>query len=423
MPDRTHAPAFKKIEKIHIKEAENLKLNNGMPLHVIKAGTQELLRLEVIISGGKLFESHNGQSYLTTKMLNEGTEKYTAAQLSERIDYFGAFLELIPAVDYVFVNLYCLSKYFHELLPLMLDILQNSNFPEQELAILVNNTMQEIKVNEEKNQIVANKRFKELLLGATHPYGQDLKAEDIAVLNDPAPLKQFHDSYFKSGYDFILAGNVEQQHIQLMEDHFGSLAHLDLDFPDRKKEEIFENRLIVEKPQSPQSSIRIGRVVCAKNHPQYIDLLILAEIFGGYFGSRLMKKIREEKGYTYGIYAKVINYKFTSYLIITTEVKKEFTSHTIDDIFREMEILREEPIGEDELETVKNQLLGSFLSSINNAFALSDKFKSVYLNGMDYTFYQRFINRVNQITPEEIRETANHFLDPKAMKQVIVGSV
>jgi predicted Zn-dependent peptidase len=177
----------------------------------------------------------------------------------------------------------------------------------------------------------------------------------------------------------------------------------------------------VEKEDSLQSSIRIGKRLFTRKHPDYFKMLVLNEVFGGYFGSRLMKNIREEKGYTYGISSNLVTLRHDGFLVMGTDVKKEFTGPTIDEVYKEMEVLRKEPVGEEELQTVKNYMIGSFAGSLNSPFAIADNFKTIYFEGMSYDFFEHYIENILDTSAQDLMQLANTYLQPDTMLEVVVG--
>lgn len=239
-------------------------------------------------------------------------------------------------------------------------------------------------------------------------------------------LAFFQTKILASPFDIILVGQISDPDIRLVNEVFGgpkltNLAKpaepLALIRPDTQKTHI------LTKEESLQSSIRMGQATFTKEHPDYFKWMITNEIFGGYFGSRLMKNIREDKGYTYGIYSNLMMFQHAGYWGVSTDVKQEYTQQTLEEIYKEAQRLREEPVEKKELETVRNYMLGSFVGSINTPFDLADIFKSIYFSGLDYAFYDRYVQTIKNIDPDEIRQTARQYLHPEDMHLVVVGGL
>lgn len=420
MLDRKVAPLSHKIEKINIPQAEKSILDNGIPVYFIKAGKQPVLRLELIFKAGTWFEQKKGASYFATKMLSEGTKSKTSAHISNEIEKFGAFLNLNASLDFAVITLECLAKHLERLLPLVNEIIYQSTFPEEEYVTLQNIRSQQIRVNNEKTSILASNKFRETLFGHEHPYGKDLSLADIEKL-EIKDVTAFYEHYFKSPFEIVVAGLPEQNLLNALNTTFGQVALKRNDQLFTYAQNFKTGPTLIEKESSIQSSIRIGKRLFTKDHPDLIDMLVLNEILGGYFGSRLMKNIREDKGYTYGISSAVITLKHEGYFILGTDVNKENTANTLEEIYKEIAILQTTAVPTDELNTVKNFMVGSFLSEINTPFALADKFKAVHLNGMDYSYYSHYIQRINNITPNDIKTIANKYLDKSSFSEVVVG--
>ena len=424
MLDRKSAPKFHRITKINIPDADFKALDNGIPVYTIAAGKQPVIKVEFIFKAGSWNEEAPGASYFATKMLSEGTSRLTSAEISNEIEKYGAYLDLNASMDFAVITLECLTKQVPFLLPLVHELLYDSVFPENELLTLKKIKSQQIKVNREKTSILASVKFREAIFGTSHPYGKDLTVQNVEDLK-LEEVRHFYNKFLTEKFEIIVSGQPAPDFHTLLNRIFGrkSLQKSE-EGPLLIAEASSADKLIVEeKKNNIQSSIRLGKKLFTKAHPDLIDTLILNEILGGYFGSRLMKNIREEKGYTYGISSSIITLKNEGFFIVGTDVNKENTQNTIDEIFKEIKILQNTPVPEEELETVKNYMIGSFLSDINTPFALADKFKSVHLNNLDLQFYQNYIARINSITADEIQQAANKHLDINSLHTAVVGGL
>ena len=419
--DRSQAPLSAPVTSIDLVKAESFILTNGVPVHVVRVAHQPVVKIELILKACKWNEPQNGVSYFASKMLSEGTRKRTAAQIADYIDGLGAFLDVSSGIDQSSVSIYCLTKHFHSMVELLSELLYDSVFPQAELEIQKNIKSQSLKVDLEKNNVVASKIFREKLFGKNHPYGQTIAEKDIPAINTPL-LQYYHQFNMLPEIELILSGDVPDD-LKSLQKCFGTKSttlptppiHI---MPDPQKGQFVE-----ERQEAVQSSLRLGCRMFTKRHPDYIPMMIVNEILGGYFGSRLMKNIREEKGFTYGISSSVVSLKHQGYWIIGTDVKKEYTQQTLDEIYKELHILCTVPVPADELETVRNYMAGSLLASINTPFALADKFKGVYFYGLNYKFYQDFLSTLYQITPEDIMRYSQKYFVRENLTEVIVGGM
>ncbi|TLV00452.1 M16 family metallopeptidase [Dyadobacter luticola] len=421
--DRSLAPDFKVIHSVHFPDPKTYTLDNGLALHVINIGEQPVIRLECIFEAGNWYEEKIGASYFAIKMLPEGVRGMASQEISEAFDKLGAFTEMTHTSDRIGVVVYCLSRFLPEVLSLVGQLIQEATFPEKELQELRNITVQNLKVNKEKNAYLATTEFRAQLFGLDHPYGQSQDETNIANLSPDAILDHYN-KFIKNGkFTVVLAGMVSEADVQVVNDTFGKSTFNDagsqVNFTPGA---IYQNQeTVVARPESVQSSIRMGRILFNRHHPDYFRLLVTNEILGGYFGSRLMKNIREEKGLTYGISSHLVALRHEGYFMIGTDVKKEFTQQTIDEIKKEIFKLQTEMVGEEELTTVKNFMAGEFAGSLNTAFEVADRQKVLLLDGLPDDFYKNYINNIHAVTSQDVMAMANLYLQPESMVTVIAG--
>lgn len=422
LPDRSIAPDFKVIHTINLPETTTYTLDNGMPLHVINIGEQPVVRLECIFDGGNRNEVIPGTSLFAIKMLAEGTPDLTSADISEAFDRIGAFTDFSSSSDAAGIVVYCLSRVLPEVLPLVREMMQRATFPSKEMEDLRNISLQNLRVNQEKTSYLATVAFRKGLFGANHPYGQSQNETDLEALTLEQVVGHF-DRYIKHGaFTVVMAGKVTDADVEIVKQFLGKEAVSDEAVKDREDISVDSagQEVLIEK-DGLQSTIRMGRKLFTRHHPDYFKMLVTNEILGGYFGSRLMKNIREEKGLTYGISSHVVSLRNAGYFMIGTDVKKEFTQQTIDEIKKEIHLLKTVPVGEEELQTVKNFMAGEFAGSLNTAFEVADRRKLLLLDGLPADFFNHYIDQIHATTSEDIMVMANLYLNPADMLEVVVG--
>ncbi|MHA4736770.1 M16 family metallopeptidase [Dyadobacter sp. MSC1_007] len=421
--DRTIAPDFKIIQTVSLPEPKTYKLDNGIPLHVINIGEQPVVRLECIFDAGNWYEKQLAASYFAIKMLPEGAGGMSSHEISEAFDRVGAFTEMTHTSDRIGIVVYCLSRFLPEVMPLVEKLIRSATFPEKEFQELKNITIQNLKVNKEKNAYLATTEFRAKLFGPDHPYGQSQEEQNILSLRIE-DVKEHYDRFIKNGrFTVILAGQIDEADVSHVN------AALGANTIDNNAGEVsfqpsgmYEGaEALVERAESVQSSIRMGLVLFNRHHPDYFKMLVTNEILGGYFGSRLMKNIREEKGLTYGISSHLATLRNEGYLMIGTDVKKEFTQQTIDEIKKEIYRLQTELVGEEELQTVKNFMAGEFAGSLNTAFEVADRRKVLLLDGLPADFFNQYIERIHSTTAEDVMAMATAYLRPEDMLTVVAG--
>jgi predicted Zn-dependent peptidase len=422
MIDRALAPVYGEVDNIELIRAKPLVLANGLKLFSIDGGEQDLVRIEFIFSNTNYDSAKPLQTFATNTMLNDGTSELSSTQIADKIDYYGAFLQTEYANDHSTVTLFTLNKHLANTLPIVKAIISDSIFPQVELDTLIRNQKQKLSVSLEKNDFLSRKTFSHVLFGDTL-YGYDIAAADYDQLSRDQLSTYFKLAYQPKNCKVILSGKVNEDTITLIDKYFGTDWDNSIDI----KENEFTFAMgsgqehFLERADALQSAIRIGQVSINRKHADFPGLQVLNTIFGGYFGSRLMANIREDKGFTYGIGSALVSLKNTGYFFIASEVGAEVCAATLTEIEKEIILLKEQPVSEGELALVRNYMLGSMLGSLENALSHADKFKNIYFSGLDYDYYKNYINTVRNIGPNEVQALANQYLNFNSFEKVIVG--
>ena len=420
--DRNKSPRVNQIKKIDILRASETKLKNGIPVYHINAGTQDLVKIELFFPAGMWQQPAPLVGSAASSMLQEGTRKHSAKEIAGMVDYYGAFLHTEITNDFAVVGIHSLNKHLPNVLSIVEEIISDSVFGQGEWDIYLQNKKQSFIVNNKKVSFVSRKKFAELLFGNNHPYGQNVTENDFDKLKKEDAFNFYKHNYTAKDAIIVASGNVTDLTIKLIEKHFGSMKS-----GSRIKNQESRNvnpqagTFLEEKKDALQSAIRMGKMLFKKSHPDYCSMLVLNTLFGGYFGSRLMKNIREDKGYTYGIGSALVSFTQEGYFTISTEVGAEVTKDAINEIYFELNKLQTEKVSASELSLVRNYMLGTFLRSIDGPFALADRFKGIYFAGLDYDYYDRFTETIRTITPEKIMELANKYLKKEEMIELVVG--
>ena len=420
--NRSVAPPAQAVQHVDFTQATTYYLSNGVPVHVIRAGKQPVLGIELVFrQAGTKHQAQDSAGFFTFKMLGEGTQQRSGSDIYRTVDSLGAFLQLSPGTDYSSVEIYALSKHADPLLQLLAELITEATFPAEELSKLKDIQQQKLRVSNEKSSVLASKKMKAVLFGE-HPYGKSMTEESIAHITQPT-LQHFYQR-IQSQWEVILSGDVSEAVLQSVEKHLGEIKNVSA-YQHQSSASVSRlfgpKKYLIEKEENSQSSIRIGMPLFTKKHPDYWPMQVVNTLLGGYFGSRLMRNIREEKGLTYGISSGMLTLAEAGCLIIGTDVKKADTQTALAEIYQEIEKLRSEPVDNTELHTVKNYLSGKLLRSVNTPFALTEKFKSVYLYGLDYNFYQNCWNTLASLSSEDVFRTAQQHLNLPLAQEVVVG--
>ena len=423
--DRTTPPPIRQLSEFSIALPERRVMKNGMPLNIINAGTEDVVRFDLLIGGGQWHQEQPLQAMFTNRMLREGTRRMTSAQIAEKLDYYGAWLELSSSVNYGFITLYSLNKYFSRTLSVIAEMVKAPLFPAKELSVVADTNKQQFLVNSTRVEMIARKQLNRALFGAEHPFGRYAVAEDYDRIT-PEVLRDFYQKYYHSGNcSLYISGKVTPDIIRSIEENLGDDAWGEVkDKPVMQAvapRTTSEKHLFVEREDALQSSLKMGSFVMDRQHPDFLKARVMVTLFGGYFGSRLMSNIREDKGYTYGIGAGIVSYPDTGILIISTEAANEYINSIIAEVYREMDKLCNELVPQGELEMVKNYMLGDLCRSYEGPFSLSDAWIYIETAGLDDKFFIRSLDAIRGITREEIQRLAQAYFCKENLIEVVAG--
>lgn len=423
MLDRTQAPDFSPITHINFLHTQKQFLENQTPLYTLRAGEQALLRIEWIFEAGNYYNQKSGQAFFTSRMLLEGTKNKTAAQINASIDQYGAFVEVQSHFDLCEVILYCPTRFVEKVLSIIAEIIFEPTFPQQELTQLKRKQSQELQINLQKTAFLAGRAFRKAVFGENNPYGKSINTEEIEAIERNDLLSFYENHIYQSPIEILVSGNFDEQTLQAINQYFGKFIPTEK----KKSQNDFSAQtqigsFFVEKPESLQNSIRIGKLMMKKTDKDFYRLIVANTILGGYFGSRLMQNIREEKGYTYGIYSSLQSFRKATFMAIGTDVNAEFTQNTLQEIYKEIAILQNEKVGEAELQKVKNYLIGSLAASVTTPFSQMDLFKEIHLHNLDYEFYENYIERINAVSAEDILDIMQRYYQKNDLVEVVAGS-
>ena len=417
MLDRTSAPAFSKTFTFELPKPEVVRLSGGVDLVFLSGVPQDVFKLDVIFEAGKWWESKRGVAHFTSVTLDKGTTTRSAKEIAEHFDYYGSQIEVSPGYDFVSVSLYGLTKHFDKVFPVFCEVISEPIFPQEEFELQQQIFVENLKVNNEKNSFVASKVLRKNVFGDSHPYGGSVESQDALGLTKE-DLSNYFQQHFKPS-EIYLTGNFNQKQLQTVVDKFiapkPSGGNKEFTPVSSSVDEV------ITKEESVQSSLRLGKKIINRTHPDYFELLVLNHILGGYFGSRLMKNIREEKGLTYGIYSSVNPFRNDCLFSIGADVGKEKKDLALMEIKRELSKLIEQPIGLDELAAAKNHFLGSLQLEVANPFASIDKIKNIRLNDLGDSFYKNLFSKVQASNSNSLQSLAAKYFSLDELLMVCVG--
>ncbi len=406
-----------------LPEIHQEELSNGIPFYWLNAGVQDVVEIDWVFPAGLWQEQKHGIAHTTAALLKNGTSKRTAHEINEALEFYGASLRVRAGNDYSTISLFALSKHLKELLPIMLELLTDATFPEEEIAIYKKNTVQRLLVNLRQCDFVANQQIDAAIFGQDHPYGRYTRQDKIEAITREDIIAFYNKYYNLYQAKILMAGKVGKEETKLVNEIFGQYGLKSESVADDLfNAEVSPNRKlnIQNDPDGVQGAIRIGRQFPNRLHPDFPSLVVMNTLFGGYFGSRLMSNIREDKGYTYGIYSGMTPMTKDGLLVIQTEVGKDVVEAAIDEIYKEMDKMTNEKAADDELLLVKNYLLGNLLGDLDGPFSILQRWRTMILHGLEKDSFQRNIDIYKSITTQEVLDKAQKYLNKDDFHEVVV---
>ncbi|MEO8583535.1 MAG: pitrilysin family protein [Flavitalea sp.] len=411
--------------KIQLPKYQVHKLSNGVEVFALNMGTENTMMINWVFFAGNSYEKKKTVAAATNHLLKNGTSHLSAYELNDHFEFFGSYLSRQCHHETADIVLHCLSKHAEQLIPVVSEIVSDSVFPERELEIFIQNSKQKLEVSLQKCEFVASRLIDANLFGEQHPYGKYSNLQDYSNL-ERSDILEFFDDYYKHGNCAIfVAGKFPDGIIDMLERAFGSLplkphrnADTDLKYVLQPAQE--KKQLLINDKDGVQAAIRLARPFPNRHHPDFIKALVLNNVYGGFFGSRLMGNIREDKGYTYGIYSYLMNHIHDGGWLISTEAGREVSDATIKEIYSEMEDLREDLIDEEELKMTKNYMVGTILGELDGPFQVLARWKNLLLNNLDENYFYEAIDTIRMVGAEELQGLAKKYLVPDEFYELVV---
>jgi zinc protease len=424
--DRKINPPVNEIKSFNLVEARKHHLSNGIALYRLHDPATEIVKIEWFFPAGNWFQESPLVAFAVNNMLVEGSKKFTSSKIAETVEFYGGQIGYNVDKDNAFVSLVCMEKHLPDVLDVMEDLIKNSSFPEQELELFRTKHKQQFLIEQSKVKNIARAVHSSMMFGNDHPYGYMVVEDDFDNLERNSLLKFYKRHYQARNCRIIVSGNANENVTKLIDSHFGredwnatgnqNILRFDIS-------SATEFKRYIEKSDAVQSAVRIGKVLFNRHHPDFAGMSVLNCALGGYFGSRLMRKIREEKGYTYGITSLLVEFRNTGYLAIVSELGADVTTDAVKDIYGEINLLCKQPVPADELARVKNYMLGDIVRMFDGPFAQADSLMSLLEYDLDYGYYHTLIESIKSIDSETLQTLACKYFDPESFYQVIAGKI
>ena len=400
-----------------------VQLEGGLPCYRIEGGTEDIVKIDLVFKAGTRYEEKPLAASICVNMLREGTKNYTSEEISETVDFYGAQIGPNLLKDRAEVTLLCQGKHLNSLIDIFTDVFMAPNFPEDKLALYKNRSRSTLAVNLDKVDFQCRLLFSKLMFGGTQ-YQDRYELNDYADI-EVSDLQNFFSTRFNLSEAYcVISGKNTKQASELLSDAIAKKtlhkkALPAISHPIEWKYKRGESR--AKKTGAVQTAIRMGAPALFRTHQDYPALYIANVALGGYFGSRLMQNIREEKGYTYGIGSGINVLEEASYLSISTQVGADFTQATIDEINRELLSISTKPLDADEFELIQYYVAGNLLNRFDGPFATGDQLKSILSNNLPASWFTDFTKKIFELTTEEILRVSGEYLRPDLFTLAVFG--
>ena len=398
---------------------------NGVVLYHIPGDGKGSVRLDVLFDGGYGVQSKPLQAMFVNRMLREGCEGLSANEISYRLDYYGAWIDMFSSQNCNHLTLHSLSKHFHPLLELLESMVKFPLFPEENLETVRKNNRSYFVVNSRKVDILSQRHFEHSLWGDEHPLGHIVVPEDYDAITRDDLLEYYGEVYGSANCTIFVAGSVDEEMLAAIEKHFGSepWGTCSRVRPFYVQEPCpAYGRKTVHVDGSLQSSVKLGFMAMDAGDSDFFKFRFLSVLLGGYFGSRLMSNIREENGYTYHIAAEVDAYGCHNAFMISSEAANEYVVPLLNEVHREIAGLVEKPAPDEEVELVRNYIMGELCREYEGVSAKSEVFINAWLSGESFDSVNEYIKVVESVTADELHDVAKRYLATENLIEIVVGA-
>ena len=422
-PDR---PAVGADRPFQLASRVERTLPNGLRVIVTRQSVIPKMTAMLTVLSGYSSDPPNmtGLANLTAEIVQEGTKAKNSRQIRREIFGMGGSLSATVSQDFSTLTVRGLSEFAPQLLGMLADVAMNPTLPADEIAILKQQHLQSAMQQKASPQFLANREFRKALFG-DHPYARTSENEATLQAIDRAALESFHHTHYRPNNAFLLiVGAVDPNAaFTTIERSFGGWARGDVPKPSFPGPPALSGRKVVfvQRPNSIQSSIAIGNFALKRSDPRWFELSLANTIYGGAFNSRIIRNIREEKGYTYSPASTLTGFADAGFYRFAADVRNEVTGATLTEVFKEIDKLRAEGSNGPELAGAKSYMRGIFpiQTATQNGLALT--LNNVYVFGLPKDYPETFSAKVAGVTPEQVKAGAVTLLGSENSVITIVG--
>lgn len=417
-------PQEKTFEKFHLPAPELAGTPEGIPIYIVPGEKHEVSRIDILFKRGTYDQTQPLQASATSVITSEATRRFSSSKMSRVIDYYGGWMQRIVYMHATLFSMYVPKRNFSSLMPVFAEIFENPRFSSRDLSLYKVRGTAEYKQLYEQVEFLSARQLKKCLY-TSHPYGTTSEISDFGKLAMPI-IKAYNEKYYtRNECTVILSGNIDDKIINQTINAVSRIPAATI--PETENDAVTPPHSTpgaishVEKDDALQSSVRTGSILKQASEEDIHKLEAVNTILGGYFGSRLMTNIREEKGYTYGITSRITPLRHATSMSISAQCDLKYTCPLIKEVFAEIEKMRNTPVTDEEIKSAKRYILGEMIRIFDNRFTLADTYLSMLINGYPFNYYNQKAEAVETITPEQIMQTAQKYIQPEDMHTVVAG--
>jgi zinc protease len=425
--DRFKTPEKAAPPELRLPAQKHFALANGLKVRLVEYKRLPIVALNLVVDAGgsRDPEARPGLASFTAGMLTEGTKTRTATQISDEAGFLGASLAASAGSDAASLGGATLSKHLARFLALFADVAMNPAFRKADFDRVQDERLVTLLQQRDQPQALASRRFGPVFWGK-HPYGHYLLGTEEAVRSmRPKDLAAFHDRHWRpSNAELVVVGDVSEAELRpLLERTLGSwkagtsAPPLAAEGPSAPKLTI-----LLEKPDAPQAYLLLGMPGLQRSSGAYVPSTVAFQVLGGGMSSRLFRNLREEKGYTYGIYARGDARKLAGASFIVGSVRADVTGAALKELLHEIDRVRQEPVSEDELNEAKSALVLGLPADFATAGAIAGRLADLSVQGLPDDYWNRYADQVEKVTADDVRRFAQSGLDPSRLTIVMVAN-
>lgn len=422
------APVNPQTLRVQLPKPQEAVLSNGLRVSLLEDHKLPTFSMQLWFNGGGLADppEKRGVAMVTSSLLREGTKQRSSREIAEQLATLGASLSASagPSTGESSVSVSGLSDYADATIELAADVIRNPAFPSAELDKFRTRFLSQLQLQRANPGFQAQEQFMRAVYGE-HPGGLVVPSEAVIKQLTSADLAAFHAARYRPNNAFLIAyGDITlKELVSILERSFGSWEKGEanrmllpaLNAPTKPRV------LLVDRPGSVQTSLWMGAIGIERNSDDYFAVLVMNHILGGGPASRLFMNLREDKGYTYGVYSSFTGTTFPGVVVASTDVRTAVTEGAMQELSMELRRIANEPVTAQELTNARRALIGRFALSLDAPQALMSNLATQKIYGMPADYWDTYPQRVEAITPADIQRVAKKYYDAGRLQIVAVG--